>query len=204
MRFSSSRCLTRSSSTLPTDQRSEWNRKRRGAGCCGDRFGGRRRDPVEARVLLQNGVLEPAQTWARFESKLFVQRRPCPFIGAERVGLAPAPVQRNYQLLVEPLSQRVLIDDPAQIPHNFAMASELEKKIVASFDRCPTRLVESRDLAGGEGLAVHIGQSISPPQGERLVQLCQCAIKRVARSADTCRLRRADEPLEAVDIDLVG
>src|SRR4249919_3932904 len=62
---------------LPTDQRREWNRKRR-AGRCGDRFGGRRRDPLEARVLLQNRVLEPAQTRARFETKFFVQRGPCP------------------------------------------------------------------------------------------------------------------------------
>ena len=148
--------------------------------------------------------LEPAQTWAWFETKFFVQGGPCPFIGAEHVGLAPAPVQGNYQLLVEPLSQHVLIDDTAQLPHNFAMASELEKEIIASFDRCPTRLLESRDLADGEGLAVHIRQSITPPQGERLVQLCECTIERVARGADTCRLGLADEAFEAVDIDLVG
>ncbi len=62
---------------------------------------------VQRRVLVQDRAFQLPQWLAWFDAELLGQRPPRLLVGGQRVCLPPAPVQRNHQLLVQPLAQRV-------------------------------------------------------------------------------------------------
>ena len=62
---------------------------------------------VERSILPQDRALQPLQRRARLEAELLDQRPARRLVGLQRFGLAPAAVQRDHQLSVQALAQRV-------------------------------------------------------------------------------------------------
>ena len=63
---------------------------------------------LERGVLAQDRLLESLQRRARIDSELVPQMLSRLPVGLERLGLTPAAVQREHQLAVQPLAQRML------------------------------------------------------------------------------------------------
>ena len=162
---------------------------------------GRWWDPVQRRVLLEDGALEVAQFDAGVEPELLVQGLAGVFVGAQRVRLAARAVQGEHQLLVEALSQRQALDELGQVPDRVAVASETQQQLDPAFRRGPPQLVESGDLATGEVHAGDVLERVASPQPERSIDLIERGAQLLTRSQRVRRREVLDGRLEAVCID---
>jgi hypothetical protein len=73
------------------------------------------RAPAARHVMFQDGALGSPQPRARFDAELLHQRPPSRLVDRQRLRLPSAAVQRDHQLLVEPLAQRVSADQRLQL-----------------------------------------------------------------------------------------
>ena len=91
----------------------------------------------------------------------------------------------------------MLGDERAQLSDELAVAAEREIGVDPPLERDEPELLEPCDRGLGERLVCEIGQGLAPPQRERLSQ-------RRRRRLRLAVLRRIDEPLEAVEVELVS
>src|SRR5262249_61268730 len=63
---------------------------------------------LERRVVAEYRRLELAERASRLDAELLDEGAPSPSVRSERVGLPTASIQREHQLGVQPLPQRVL------------------------------------------------------------------------------------------------
>src|SRR5215207_6629727 len=110
-------------------------------------------------------------------------------IGLERLGLAAGSVQREHALRVEPLAQRMLVDQALELRQRFLVASGGEVAVDGELRRPEPQLVEPPDLGTREGLTADVGQRGAAPQREGF------ASGSVRRPVSAARL--LDEALEA-------
>src|SRR5690348_1953168 len=66
---------------------------------------------LEHWILTEDRLLEPLQRWARLEPELIAQMLPQLPINVERFGLPATAVERQHQMAVHALAQRILVDE---------------------------------------------------------------------------------------------
>src|SRR5207302_9667135 len=76
----------------------------------------------QRRVLSQDRRLERPQARIRFHTELLHERRARRAILAERIGLTSLPIEREHQLLAQPLAQRLRGDERLKLGDEVASA----------------------------------------------------------------------------------
>ena len=71
--------------------------------------------PVERRILVEDGRLQPPQLWIRVEAQFLAEDAPPVAVHAQRLGLSPGAVQRQHQQPAEPLAERMGGDQRLQL-----------------------------------------------------------------------------------------
>ena len=119
----------------------------------------------------------------------------------ECLGLASAPVERKHELSLERLPRRVMGDERFELGDEVLMVAEREVGFDSRLQRGQPELFEPRGLDLRERLVGDVHESRPSRQRE-------CFTKRLPRGLRISRRLLAptpgDEPLEAVEIELVG
>src|SRR6476661_1740745 len=98
---------------------------------------------IERRVLAQDRRLETPELLARVEPELVQQTLACGPVRLERVGLAPRAVEREHELAVQVLAQRVLHDQALQLAHQLGLPATRQLSVDPRLEGCPPQLVEA-------------------------------------------------------------
>ena len=159
--------------------------------------------PVQGRVLLQDPTFELAKLRPRFDPELLDERPASIGVGPKRVSLAAGSIQREHELLVEPLAQRHLLHPFGQVADRLAVTSEQQLQVDASFGRRPPQLVEPGGLTTGEVHAGDVLERFTSPQRQRILGLVQCLAQRRPAGEGLERCERLHGSLESVGIDLI-
>ena len=107
----------------------------------------RRRDgEVERRVLGEDRLVQAPQLGAGLDADLFDERGARIAVGLERLRLATAAVQREHALGVQPLAQRMLVDQRLELADHLAVAAGVEVVVDRQLGRAQSQLVEPPDL----------------------------------------------------------
>jgi hypothetical protein len=156
---------------------------------------------LETRVLGQDRALELFERRTRLDPELIDQHPAGLLIALERVGLATAAVQREHQLGLQALAQRMLAHEPLQLARQPGVLPQRELRVDPILERGQALLPQPADLRPGEGLIRQIGERGSAPQPE-------CSIEPLGRRAGIAGVERrasgSRELLEAVAIDAAG
>src|SRR5207244_104819 len=80
----------------------------------------------ERRVVAEDRALELLELRARLDPELVHEQPATLAVARERVGLAPAAVEREHQLPPQPLAQRLVLDEPFELGDEAIVATELE------------------------------------------------------------------------------
>ena len=150
---------------------------------------------VELPILKEDRPLEALELDARLQSELPRQLAPGRPVGAQGLGLASGPVEREHQLPPQALTQGMVGDQDLQLADEIRMATGGEIGVDALLERDEAQLLESGDLRLQPSLVDQVGQRWAAPQRERLVQL--------ARRRDRVGpARLAAQPLEVREVEL--
>ena len=95
--------------------------------------------------------MDPAQLGAGVDAQLVGQHLPGVVEGLQRLGLAPASVQRDHQQPAHPLPERVLGDQRGQLGHGLLVAAQFEQDVGPFLGRGRPQLGQPDPLGGGEG-----------------------------------------------------
>jgi hypothetical protein len=87
-----------------------------------------------ARVLGQDGRLQPAQLRPRVDAQLLDQDRPGPLVGQQGIGLPTGPVQGQHELGPQPLPQRLLADQPFELGHQLPVPAQPQLRLDPDLD----------------------------------------------------------------------
>ena len=145
---------------------------RRGAGVRGVAVG---RDlavtvPVQRRVLGQHGGVQASQRLAGVDAELAGQQVADPPVGGQRVGLPPAPVQRQHQLAVQPLPHRMPGGQLLQLGGQRVMPAQRQVRVDPGLGRGQPQLLQPGRFRPGERVVGQVGQHPAAPQAQRLVK----------------------------------
>jgi hypothetical protein len=153
---------------------------------------------VEGGVLGEYRRLERSELRAGLDADLIDERRARPPVGLERVGLATTAVQREHQLAVKALAERLIGDGGLELPDELRMASERQLRVDPGLERRRALLGEPRDLGLGVALVGEVRERRPAPQRERLAQRVRGALRIGIQPAASIGGQR----LEAVDVAL--
>ncbi len=123
----------------------------------------------ELGVLTQNRLLEAAQTLAWLEPELVVQLLAQRAVDAESFRLPAAAVEREHQLLLEALAQRVAPGEHRQLRQERATVAGLEARVVPQLVHDEPQLVQA-GAERREARFVEPVERVAVPQAERLGQ----------------------------------
>ena len=112
-------------------------------------------------------------------------------VGLERLGLAPAAVERQQPLRVNALAQRVLGQQRLDLADDLLVAARGQVGVDRQLGGGQAQLLEPADLRARERLVGDVGERLAVEQRERLA-------RGVARRAAR---RLGDQPLEAQRVD---
>ena len=90
---------------------------------------------LERGALRQDLRLELPELGARLDPQLRDQPPPCGPEGLERLGLAPPTVERDHELAVQTLAERVLGHQRLDLGHDRAMAARAEVAVDRQLER---------------------------------------------------------------------
>src|SRR5258708_6545267 len=143
--------------------------------------------PAGPRPTGMRSMICPAwATWSRRLSALSVTQTPpaptaIPFarpqgpprlpVDGQRVGLPPAAVEGNHQLLVRPLTQRLGGNDGLQFADDAGVLAERQIRLDPVFGNPGAQLLQPGDLRLSERLPREICERPAAPQRERLAKL---------------------------------
>src|SRR5215470_3451715 len=96
--------------------------------------------------MVQDGALDSPQTGTRLDAELLDERSPRRAVDRERFGLPAATVERDHQLLVEPLAERVTLGERLQLTDQIRMTAEGQICVDPVFDGASPQLFQARDL----------------------------------------------------------
>jgi hypothetical protein len=122
-------------------------------------------------ILPQDGGFQIAQRLAGIDSQLLGKGGPQPLVGGERVGLAPAAVQRQHQLGVDLFIQRVLGHHLFQVGHQLRMLSGREPRLGQAPPDLLVQQVQPSRLFLQPGQSRDVRQRAPAPQRQRLAQV---------------------------------
>ena len=120
------------------------------------------------------------------------------FVGLDRFGLAPGPVQRQHQLAAQPLAQGMRLDQRLELADERSVAAERQVGFDPLLDSDQAQLLEPSDLGLGEWLVGEVRQRRATPELECPLQALR-GTAGIARLASRHRRRRL--VLEAMRIE---
>ncbi len=120
--------------------------------------------------------MQAPQLGARLDADLLDKRAPGRPVSLERVGLAPAAVQREHELSAQTLAQRMQRDQLPQLGHELAVRSDREIRFDAQLDARPgaarrgwrwrpARTVRTRTPPAAGRATSRVRRAASPPHG---------------------------------------
>ena len=128
---------------------------------------GRFRPGLEARVLVQDRELQRLEGARRLDAELVVEGSPEALVRGERLGLATRAVERDDQLPMKALAQRVLRCESVEFARHVGMPAGGEVGVDALLEAAEAQLLEMSALDAREGLG-ELGESRTAPQLERV------------------------------------
>ena len=126
--------------------------------------------PVEGRVVCQHRCVQSLQRLARVDAELVGQQIADPPVGGQRVGLPAAPVQRQHELAVQLLPQRMPGDQLLQLGGDRVVPAERQVRVDPGLDRDQPQLLQPGRLRPGERVVGQVGEYPAAPQAQRLAQ----------------------------------
>ena len=147
----------------------------------------------EARILLEDALLEVAQRGAGLQPELLVEPPPPLGEDLERLRLPPAAIEGEHELAAQALAQRVLLHQRHQ--RRQVGATERELRVDVVLERGEARLLE---VAGGvlrPRLVLEVGERAAAPQRERLGQVRLGSREVCRREGAAARLVQRREPV---------
>ena len=122
-------------------------------------------------------------------------------VGAQRVGLAARPVQREHQQLAEPLPDRVLLGEPLGLHRDRRVPAPFQIDRELGLQRDEVQLLEPLALGLRPRLVRDVGEGLAPPEGEGVGEVDAGVVE----PAPLPRLDRGgDVALEPGGIHLLG
>ena len=91
-------------------------------------------------------------------------------VGGERLGLPAAAIQREHELAVQPLPQRMLGGQLLQFAGERIVAAKRQVSIDPRLQRSEPQLLQAGCLRAGERVVGQVGQHAAAPQLQRLAQ----------------------------------
>src|SRR5262249_6816117 len=122
---------------------------------------------TERRVLAEDRLLQFPELGSGLQAQLIAQCPADPLEGGERVRLPSAPVEREHELPVEALAQRVIGDERLQLRYELEVPCEREIGIDPLLERDQTQLLQPGDIALRERLVGHVRKRCPSPEAER-------------------------------------
>ena len=160
-------------------------------------LGGGRLD-VEVGVLAQDRVVQAAQLRRRLHADLVDERLARMAICLERLGLAPAAVEGEHPLGMQPLPERVVREQRVDLADDLLVAAGGQVGVDRQLGGSQAKLLEPPDLGSGERLVGDVRERLAAEQREGRP-------RRVPVVAVPGRVRRlGDQPLEAVRVHLLA
>jgi hypothetical protein len=120
--------------------------------------------------VVEHPKLERGEIGPGVDAELVGEMVPNLVVRSQRIGLSPAPVERDHQQLPQPLPQRIALRRHAQIRRDLRVATRLQQgpePVLAN--RCPYLTQPSR-RTGHPALPRELLEDLTSPQGERLVE----------------------------------
>jgi hypothetical protein len=117
----------------------------------------------------QDRRLEPGQFRAGVDPVRLVQHGPRLPVGGQGVGLPSGPVQGGHELAPEPLPERVLLDQAAQLLDDLGVLAQGEVGLDPALQGREPQLLETRGLAARPVAVGELGAAHFPPRGLGLV-----------------------------------
>ena len=144
-------------------------------------------------------MLEADERRVRLDSQLFDERLTQAGVGAQRVGLPAAAIQRHHQLASETLPQRVLAHQLREFADECAVFAKGKVRADAILEGREPQFGQPSDVGLGERLEGEVCECLTAPQCERGSQR-SCRITWSGRQLAPALL---GEPLEAHCVDRV-
>ena len=130
----------------------------------------RRGGRLERRVLPEDRIVQLPQRLAWLHGQL-VDEQPARLpVELERLGLAPAAVQREHALGSQALPHRVRGAQRLELADQRRVPAQRQVGLDARLERLQVQLFQPRDLAGGERVEREVRKRRAAPQRERLAQ----------------------------------
>ena len=101
------------------------------------------------------------------DSQLLDEYPPPVPVCLERLRLAPGPVEGEHQLAAQALTERVLQDQPLELPHEVQVPTEGEVHIDPALERSEAELLQPGDGRLGEGLIREVCERRAAPERQR-------------------------------------
>ena len=178
-------------------RRPRW-RIRGGAAVLRERLArGRRR---QRRVVAEDRLFERTQLRAGLDPELLDERLPAVAVARKRVGLSTVAVEGEHQLPEHPLVERLGRDPALQIGDELVVASESKGHVDALRPGGAPLVVQLRRRRASVPLERDVGERITSPEAERLVERLQ----RLVELGGDRGARRAKELGEACGIQITG
>ena len=147
------------------------DRRRRAAALnLGGRLLRRRRALQQLRIVGEDRLLQALEIGSGTQPELGVERPHRLAVGVQRLPLTPGAVQRQHQLPVQPLAQRLTRHQHLQLGHELDPATQRKVGLHTVLDRRRAQLLKARDLGRRERLERHIGQRRATPLLKRRPQ----------------------------------
>ena len=100
---------------------------------------------------MQDRLLQPLQLLSRLEPEFLRELARVPSVGLERLGLASRPVERQHQLIAQPLPEWMRRDRGFELTHQLRVAPAGQIGIDPLLERRPAELLEPGDLVLDKG-----------------------------------------------------
>jgi hypothetical protein len=123
---------------------------------------------VERRVLLEDRPLESLQRTAGLDPELVDQSAASLLVARQRLRLAAATVERQHQLALQPLTERMLADQRVKLAHERCVLAEGEVGVDPILQRRQACLLEPRDRCLRERLVCKILKRRPAPERQRV------------------------------------
>jgi hypothetical protein len=100
-----------------------------------------------------------------------------PFVGAQRFGLAAAPVQRQHQLCRQTLAQRVFVDGTLKLGDRRCRSAAGQQRIEPGLNDGLAQFLQPHRGRPGPLSVCHIGECCPAPQRQRLVECIESSLR---------------------------
>ena len=158
---------------------------------------------VELGIVGEDHRLELAQLRPGLEPELLDQEPPALAHHLERLGLAAGAVEREHQLAAQPLPERVLGDQRAQLADEIDRLPARQLGRDPLLDRLDLELLEPHDLALRELVEAMVGERRAAPQRQRVDEPLLSTVVGPTRASFQLRLEAAAVDRDPLDLERV-